>query len=1464
MSRVSSIVPSLMAQRATAKAFPDVLKLLDRAIAAEFREQQAVAASGKPQKKSPYNPYPAGQMPYVQLYGANNSVTHAQISFPLPNRHFSLSEIQVLRNAYALYQAADLTSDLIQHFETAAKRPETPPAELLPWQLALAYLHWWNDSQDIAVEQLRNIAKSLPEDQEFKLDLAEVYAARGDFSEGLELVNAITPLDQDVMQRREKLALRMAMQSGETERAREAAARLFGLRLDAETQVQLASQMKQLGMHEQAEAVMARAGRQAGNRLAALLSLMREFQSQGKPDMALQIAQSILRRTQARGPVARNQGTTEAQQARQQAVQFLAGSGKLKELIARVESQLKNSPKSIQLHQSLVEYHTAAGNREESKKWTLKLAELNQNDPQARWQVAMQLLQSGETDKSVEHLKAALKQQPGMFANNYYEVTNAFRQAKKIPELVKILDEIDLKKLGQSHVVMNVVQQLFQEEGNRDLGLKLFQRVWEAYPIERTNMMAYVHNDALWQTPEIYTYARQAFIPQDGQALTDPWSGFTIRSYGSEGRVEGGLNYMLRAAKKQNKLADLEKEIGQALEKQPAWRGGQAMLAIILLQRGEEEGAIKRFEEVLGNKEKGLPSQAAWLIGQELNAIPKGELMAIKFYQHACLTPDNNGTRDQFRHSPESALVTLYVKNGQKDLARELLLKAAARKPNENYNGAEYAAYQKIETQVSIGDQIQKMGFALDAVKIFTRVANDQASLELAKQWGGDQYAQRAKQGLATALKAIGPEQLAGSFQSMLQSPDSVAKDPEAPAVDLFLSLEATSTKSIRVASLLTRILEQSSKVPAVCTEIGASLAKLQKDRPEDVSILITDCLLALQDKEPASLAKSAEQLDQWVTAHTLEMIAEDKRANSRQRTIAERQIPLWLVARECLKLEPLRAIGGRLGARAAEAARRQLEREYLLAIVKEQGQLAWDAGDKVAAEAHWTEMLELIMTRPPALSSQPGGPVATAVGAGGVFVTVPVRVAPAGAPLQVSPKRAEGTAPATVSQFNQIIDVAKFAASNELHAFSFKAVRMALRGGPPVTVDPNANNAMASHVVRSSAETPINVADIAVENGIWELQKLWRQHKAPAEEAFAVLSEIVFPKLRPEEILLYTRPLPNGVSPEPRSVGLILVKQAVQLHKEKELKEQIGQRTKSTAGAFHGQLLLTTLAIESKDIPQAKTALEELAKQFEKRPLQDSAELAYQATLPALDIDELAASAAPILTRAVKQLTTVPNRNGDERHTALLLRLAELNFKVGQPAAGKTLLNDYLAAVDATYQNYGGDYGQHMHRQAVQRMANQLVKAGQLEDALQRLGEVADSPKTERYGGTERFEAGPALVKQLQERPALERYKLLKAWTLPVAGRKTLRMINTFGAAEEMPQDFIKGLLQAAGAKPAKPGLLSTVKLLVEAAKEADKLDDLATAVQPLVDEKVEYAAELMALIKIAQKKPAESVPGM
>ena len=263
--------------------------------------------------------------------------------------------------------------------------------------------------------------------------------------------------------------------------------------------------MHQLGMHEAAETVLARAKRQAGNRTAALVSLMLQYQGQNKGDTAVQVAHQILRRGPSQPSAFRYYD--DGEQARAQAIQVLARSGKLKDLIERAEAQLKASPKSLQLHQALADYYKAAGDRVQTKAIYERIAGLKPGDAKLRYSVANQLAQSGEHAAAVPHYHDAIKKDPSLFTFNPWMVQQTFQQAKKMDELVKLLEEIDLRTLGGNFwSITQIVQTLLQDEKQRPAALRLFRKAWKAFPDRREYMIGSLYDEQIWLLPETYDY----------------------------------------------------------------------------------------------------------------------------------------------------------------------------------------------------------------------------------------------------------------------------------------------------------------------------------------------------------------------------------------------------------------------------------------------------------------------------------------------------------------------------------------------------------------------------------------------------------------------------------------------------------------------------------------------------------------------------------------------------------------------------------------------------------------------------------------------------------------------------------------------------------------------------------------------------------------------------------------------
>ena len=155
---------------------------------------------------------------------------------------------------------------------------------------------------------------------------------------------------------------------------------------------------------------------------------------------------------------------------------------------------------------------------------------------------------------------------------------------------------------------------------------------------------------------------------------------------------------------------------------------------------------------------------------------------------------------------------------------------------------------------------------------------------------------------------------------------------------------------------------------------LAERLESLRKTHPDDLSVAITIALEALATGDSHRIEPALSRLVELVEKTPLEALPAGARANSRQRTEAARLIPLWLVARACGKetSPTIKETASQLAARALEAAGRQREPQWVLAILREQGQLALDHHDRSAALAAWSRMLNMVVTPEVAKAPRP------------------------------------------------------------------------------------------------------------------------------------------------------------------------------------------------------------------------------------------------------------------------------------------------------------------------------------------------------------------------------------------------------------------------------------------------------------------------------------------------------------
>ena len=416
----------------------------------------------------------AGYIPQYQVW-VGKTPKYVRVEFPLPNDYVDETAIQVLRTAFELYKREDLVSDLVAHFRRQAEAASNPADAAYP-RLCASYVLLWNGDKDEAIDEFTRVAETSRTESGLRLELAELLEQQGDRDDALAAADAVQPLDNATMKRREELALRVAVLGGNLERARQAAERLFGLRLDTDTQVRLSGQMHQLGLHELAEAVLGRARRRAGNKAAALVSLMIQYQRQDKLDVAVQVAMQILRSTtgtRQSNPNIYNADDPDA--ARMAAIGVLSRSGRLTQLIDKANEQLQKTPNAVQIHQTLADYYKAANRRDEMRAELAKVVATPPRRPDPPLPRRQQLVQEGQAEAAIEHYKFILKTDASVVSRYFYQVSRAFTQANKTEDLLVLFETMDLRQVGHPYYVIDALSTFLADDKLRDRAMPLLQ-----------------------------------------------------------------------------------------------------------------------------------------------------------------------------------------------------------------------------------------------------------------------------------------------------------------------------------------------------------------------------------------------------------------------------------------------------------------------------------------------------------------------------------------------------------------------------------------------------------------------------------------------------------------------------------------------------------------------------------------------------------------------------------------------------------------------------------------------------------------------------------------------------------------------------------------------------------------------------------------------------------------------------
>ncbi len=1391
---------------------------------------------------------------YVTIYGQGG----ARGMHSMGGMALSLSgpEIQrLLQQTTESLLALDLLSDLEVHLKD---RVANAPPETKPYlSLMLVDFLWEHEQFDEAIEILNGDLGPIKNDPSIVFTIATLFQQRQQFSEALELVDGLVIRDQALLQRRELLALNLAERIGDTARARLAAERLFGMRLDTQTQLQLVSQFRRLGLTEMSDAIVARVQRQSGNQTPVLVNLMTLAQVQGNSELAKQMAISILRKQTSATPVnpamIRFSSNESQNSERQQALKVLAQTGGLKERIQALEKRKSESPLSLPLFLELMELYQTGQQKDQVSSLFKEGIETFKGDPVVRLRYVQFLRDSAKTKEACEQLEPLLKEKPEWFWNDFYQVQSLFQQAQQLPQLARIVSEMNLKNLRDPWSVLNLVQALLSNEATQQEGEKLARKIVDERPELASQLLNNLHGSNIWKRRGIFEIGLKGILPPASAQLTDPWHGLdSVNSYGEGGSAEGPFSRLLTGAKAAGQVQELRDAISERLKLLPKWTAGQAMLALIDINAGQKEQGIKALQQLIEDGEtlKDPPPQTCWLIGQELAGTPATQSLAVKLLRSA--QGDRFGL--QIRFSPTEALTEVLIKTGRKEEAKAELLKAFQQQVTQNYDSS-YQAYMKIENTKFVGERLMGLGYPEESLKIYRAALRNSASFSVAANYYGrperiEELKGEFERNMKTCRQQIQRFSADRALEAIL--PTDGEGTPSGAVVDLMLVVpDSSSGDSKVIESEVLPLLKAWKERPDSQQIVAKRISDLCEKHPEDWSVRVFSALWGLQQGGDAADAEIA-QLLKFVADHPLDEIPAKQRPNARHRAQAEQVLPVWLVASACLADPARRESGLKLMNLVLEAGQRLNNSQFALAVYYETGLTFLGLGDKAQAESYWKEYLKLAGQRPESSARQ-----TTPAGSGrnvSPGPRTPDAVAPTVAPSAIptaavpptaaaSSPKAQTVAPLTISQFRNCMELAVVATQNEMPSLSFEAVDVALRGGIPVEDISTApmSRTTAPLIISSTGATmgsarPLDTITPQVTRSLKDLLIHWEGRNYPPEAVLKVLTACILPANRTDEILLFSSVNDANIVAKDEGLSQQLVIWAQRGGKIDEVIQQVIARSQSPRSKISGPSLLVRLELARNDLNAARIHLQELNQAAIKLP--DDLELAAGAAFSAFDHPELSSEAGPLLLRIMGSRL---DRLESESATAakvlnnpwMIGLLRDLTLK-GQQSSVTEFIDKYATIRQKSYARYGGTYGVHLQYNDFATIAEVTSSVGETTLALRYLGQVADNTSTS-FGEVRAPLALIGIARDLSTRPAAERAEIWRKWTLPDQTHQNVRLVTAETKCFELPSEggFNPSVYPVEKLQPLlQTSLISNFQLLVDAAAESGTLSGLKSQV--------------------------------
>jgi len=1112
----------------------------------------------------------------TSISSGNNNI-RLQLQVPLTGDATFTELVQSLAKLGVLQTDSPIYEKLLAHWKDAAAlltdRPELADQEMLLRKLFLAYSHWWDKQPAKTYDALVEISNEDPENDVWWIERARLAAELKMPGASLEALDSINPMDQGMLQIRELAAMNLSTQLGDFERAKLAARRLFGMRLDKTTELALADQLTRLGMKEMAAAVLQRSRRRGGQTVSELLSLADRYTATQDNDAAAEVAYSAMRKM-SRG------GERNEDYYRRRAVEILRQAGRLDSTIAQAESRVASSPDSLSLKSELASLYTAAGRKDDADNVFAEIATLESDDPKSMWAMAESLTAAGKHDEALMKYVAASVKDPALLSSDSNRLIRSLREVESREKAYEGLMELKINGLRSY-----IVGQLSSVRGRRgsDQTAGKFEEAFLAKVLKESPIesLGYVLR-SLQRTPErmqskdvVDSVRRLVKNPALYESAGGIWR---QGSFGTDGRFSGMMEPCFKVIELNENLKKETRELFEAKvrgEKDSAIT--ELLLVVLDVDKGATEKAITKLAKLMKRTGNEIPMHA-WrqfgqLIEDDKSWIESG--CVVDVYEKARDVDDGSNRMNGYQYSVGPRLTDAYLRVGRKVDAKRELLNAYANIDHsaDNRQNPGYGDAQNLESTKSIADKLVEFGSRLAAIPLYSDALADPDRFERAKRWG------RSSNGIdmfRNALKQTLRELNEDDFDEYLSltEPDADEKTEDVSAIDLMPMVPTSkidpmnSSVAAHVAAHMLKTESGREKLVEFEKLASERLTQTAGDDFVDTSLIAVTAIVATVLKQ-----ESAPERFQQITELIPTVDASGKRQVADERIMGlYSPILVGLTVGDESTRRSAALAADKLSA-LADSVERPVIGEVLLL-----NKLQHAAGEGISEE----EKLA-------------------------IFSAMLDRVAPASTPPKL----------VSMDTAQDCLRIAEIAVEAEVWPVAIDAIGRAIGGGPPLRTLGNAGQSGATFLPTTSRNNstpeptlaPIAGLMVRVLEVLKRCENPMREDSLLAEAAYRSLADVVMPPNRSDEIFPYLVDLiePRRANPfnnqymkvdfDPASVSRSLVQAAALSGKTAELESRLAERRGKTEIASLVDLIGVQLAIQQDDASVLATATERLAR---------------------------------------------------------------------------------------------------------------------------------------------------------------------------------------------------------------------------------------------------------------------------